>query len=55
MNKIHNAKLEYDSYRKLMHEAKTAKEHAEYKRDFIKARNRHYELMLGFKNSVRGK
>lgn len=54
-NKIRNAKLEFDSYRKLMREAKTAKEHAEYKRDFRKARNRYYELLVGFKESVRGK
>lgn len=53
-NKIHNAKLEMESYRVLMRKAKTAEESAEYRRDFRKARNRYYELMLGFKESVRG-
>lgn len=55
MGKISNAKLEMEAYRKLKRNAKTQEEHAEYKRDFIKARNRYYALLDELKASVRGK
>ena len=55
MGKISDAKKEMSAYRVLMREAKTSKEHAEYQRDFRKAKGRYYELMLGFKNSIKGK
>ena len=54
-NKISDAKKEMSAYRQLMRNAKTDEESAEYRRDFRKARNRYYELMIGLKDSVRGK
>lgn len=54
-NKIRNAKLEMESYRVLMRNAKTHIEYGDYKRDFIKARNRYYNLLDELKDSVRGK
>lgn len=55
MNKIHNAKLEFESYRVLMRKAKTHIEYGEYQRDFRKARNRYYMALDDLKASVRGK
>lgn len=53
MSKVRNAKLEMESYQRLMKESKNRKEYAMYKHDFRAARNRYHKFLQDLRDSFK--